>query len=89
MIFGVFAAWVQVSQGSETVSVAFRTGDGEFVRGGSVVAEQGCWSLLKGGIAANSSSTADVYFEVKGIQLSITSTSESLKSCKTRVLGIC
>ncbi|XP_039173977.1 endo-1,4-beta-xylanase 5-like isoform X2 [Eucalyptus grandis] len=70
-MFYAFSAWVQVSQGSETVSVAFRTGDGEFVRGGSVVAEQGCWSLLKGGIAANSSSTADVLFESKNISTEI------------------
>lgn len=65
---GTFAAWIQVSEGSETVSAVFGTGDGEFVPGGSVVAEHGCWSLLKGGIAANSSGLVDVLFEVKGIQ---------------------
>jgi len=66
---GDFAAWVQVSEGSETVSAVFGTGGGEFVPGGSVVAEHGCWSLLKGGIAANSSGLVDLLFEVKGIQL--------------------
>ncbi|KAK3420413.1 hypothetical protein EUGRSUZ_G01217 [Eucalyptus grandis] len=64
-MFYAFSAWVQASQGSETVAVVFRTRDGKFVRGGSVVAKQGCWSLLKGGIAANSSSPADVLFESK------------------------
>ncbi|XP_056163514.1 endo-1,4-beta-xylanase 5-like isoform X1 [Syzygium oleosum] len=63
--FYAFSAWIQVNEGSETVSVIFGTGDGEFVPGGSIVAEQGCWSLLKGGIAANSSSTVDVLFESK------------------------
>ncbi|XP_030550382.1 endo-1,4-beta-xylanase 5-like isoform X2 [Rhodamnia argentea] len=63
--FYAFSAWIQVNEGSETVSVVFRTGHGMFVPGGSIVAEQGCWSLLKGGIAANSSSTVDVLFESK------------------------
>ncbi|KAL3730250.1 hypothetical protein ACJRO7_027283 [Eucalyptus globulus] len=63
--FYAFSAWIQVNEGSETVSVVFGVGDGEFVPGGSIVAEQGCWSLLKGGVAANSSSTVDVLFESK------------------------
>ncbi|KAL3730264.1 hypothetical protein ACJRO7_027291 [Eucalyptus globulus] len=70
-MFYAFSAWVQVSQGSETVAVVFRTRDGKFVRGGSVVAKQGCWSLLKGGIAANSSSPADVLFESKNTSTEI------------------
>ncbi|KAL3730246.1 hypothetical protein ACJRO7_027279 [Eucalyptus globulus] len=63
--FYMFSAWVQVSEGSETVSAVFGTGGGEFVPGGSVVAEHGCWSLLKGGIAANSSGPVDLLFESK------------------------
>ncbi|XP_056163516.1 endo-1,4-beta-xylanase 5-like isoform X2 [Syzygium oleosum] len=70
-MFYAFSAWVQVSQGSEAVAVVFGTRDGEFVRGGSVVAEQGCWSLLKGGIAANSSSPVDVLFESKNTSTEI------------------
>ncbi|KAF8019915.1 hypothetical protein BT93_G0567 [Corymbia citriodora subsp. variegata] len=70
-MFYAFSAWVQVSQGSEMVSVIFRTRDGQFVHGGSVMAKQGCWSLLKGGIAANSSSLADVLFESKNTSTEI------------------
>jgi len=32
-----------------------------------VIAKHGCWSLLKGGIAANFSSPVEILFEVKHI----------------------
>ena len=59
-----FSAWIQISEGRETVSVLFKTTD-ELVRGGKVIAEHGCWSLLKGGIIANFSTHVEILFEVK------------------------
>jgi len=60
-----YSAWFQVSEGSDTVSVMFRTKESELVRGGQVIAKHGCWTLLKGGIAANFSSPVEILFEVK------------------------
>lgn len=60
-----FSAWVQISEGRETVSVVFKTTDGELVRGGEVIAEHGCWSLLKGGTVANFSAPVKILFQVK------------------------
>jgi len=48
-----FSAWVQISEGSETVDVIFKTTHGEWIRGGSVVAKHGCGSFLKGGMVAH------------------------------------
>jgi hypothetical protein len=59
-----FSAWVKIGEGRETVSVVFRTSDGELVHGGKVIAEHGCWSLLKGGIFANFSSSVEIGFQV-------------------------
>lgn len=60
-----YSAWFQVSEGSDTVSVLFKTKGSELVRGGQVIAKHGCWTLLKGGIVANFSSPAEILFEVK------------------------
>jgi len=54
-----------VSEGSDTVSVMFRAKGNELIRGGQVMAKHGCWTLLKGGITANFSSTVEILFEVK------------------------
>ena len=58
------SAWVQVSEGSETVAVVFRPAKGDAMRGGRVIAKSGCWSLLKGGMVANFSSPVEIFFEV-------------------------
>jgi len=59
-----FSAWVQISEGSETVDVIFKTTHGEWIRGGSVVAKHGCWSLLKGGMIAHLSGPVEIFFVV-------------------------
>lgn len=46
------------------MSVVVRTNRSELVRGGHVIAQHGCWTLLKGGIVANFSSSAEIIFEV-------------------------
>ena len=57
-------AWIQISEGSEVISVIFRSPSGEYLHGGTVIAEQGCWSMLKGGIVATFSGPVDLTFEV-------------------------
>ncbi|KAK3035724.1 hypothetical protein RJ639_033426 [Escallonia herrerae] len=66
-----FSAWVQISEGRETVAVVFKTSRGELVPGGRVIAKQGCWSLLKGGMVGNISSPVDMLFESKNTAIQI------------------
>lgn len=35
-----------------------------FSHAGAVVAQSGCWSMLKGGLTVDSSGPAEIYFEV-------------------------
>ncbi|CAN1285015.1 Endo-1,4-beta-xylanase 5 [Linum perenne] len=58
-----FSAWIQVSQGSVPVTATFKTSSNNgFVDAGAVVAESGCWSMLKGGLTVNVSGDAELYF---------------------------
>ncbi|KAF2294411.1 hypothetical protein GH714_010771 [Hevea brasiliensis] len=62
--------WVQVNRGRESVAVFLRTAAGELIRAGNVIARDGCWSFLKGGIFANFSGPAEILFEViRGINI--------------------
>ncbi|KAF2294410.1 hypothetical protein GH714_010754 [Hevea brasiliensis] len=67
----IFSAWVQVNRGRESVAVALRTAAGELIRAGNVIASDGCWSLLKGGIFANFSGPAEILFESKNTTVEI------------------
>lgn len=58
------AAWIQVSNGSAPVAAVFKTNGGVKKYAGSVIAEAGCWSMLKGGLTVEASSPAHLYFEV-------------------------
>ncbi|XP_050365849.1 endo-1,4-beta-xylanase 5-like [Argentina anserina] len=66
-----FSASVQVSEGSEVVAVVFKFPTGENIRAGDVIAAHGCWTLLKGGIVANFTSSVEILFESKNISLEI------------------
>lgn len=59
----VFPAWVQVNGGNAAVIALFKTSGG-FVHAGAVEAQSGCWSMLKGGLTAESTGAAKIYFEV-------------------------
>ncbi|CAN0881217.1 Endo-1,4-beta-xylanase 5 [Linum grandiflorum] len=60
-----FSAWIQIS-GEENVAVTagFETSNGVFIVAGRVIAEPGCWSMLKGGLTVNTSTSgiSDLYF---------------------------
>ncbi|OIW12854.1 hypothetical protein TanjilG_24787 [Lupinus angustifolius] len=75
----IVAPWFQISEGSEFVSVIFKTSGSELIRGGHVIAKHGCWSLLKGGIVANFSSQAEILFESKNTRVEIWADSISLQ----------
>ncbi|KAI4298569.1 hypothetical protein L6164_032114 [Bauhinia variegata] len=74
-----FSAWVQLSEGSETVSVIFKGDSSEVMHGGQVTAEHGCWTLLKGGIVANISSPVEILFESENTTVEIWADSVSLQ----------
>ncbi|OUZ99552.1 Glycoside hydrolase [Macleaya cordata] len=77
--FYAFSAWVQISEGNEAVSAMFKTEDGRLVHGGTVTAKPDCWSMLKGGIFVNISSSAELYFENKNAAAEIWVDSVSLQ----------
>ncbi|PRQ22776.1 putative RNA-directed DNA polymerase [Rosa chinensis] len=60
------SASVQVSEGSEIVAVVFKFPNREGIPRVYVIiviAQHGCWTLLKGGIVANFTSPVDIVFE--------------------------
>ncbi|KAJ8763521.1 hypothetical protein K2173_002404 [Erythroxylum novogranatense] len=75
-----FSAWVQVNEGSEDVSVVFRIDGKDLIRAGKVIARNGCWSFLKGGVTANYSSPVDVLFESKNMRTEVWIDSVSLQA---------
>lgn len=63
-----FLAWIQVNgddddDGDVLVRAVFKTGNG-LKYGGTALAKSNCWSMLKGGLTAEASGPADLYFEV-------------------------
>ncbi|XP_077215589.1 endo-1,4-beta-xylanase 5-like [Tasmannia lanceolata] len=73
-----FSAWVQISEGKAPVTAVFKT-DGGFRHAGAVIAESGCWSMLKGGLTVNISGPAELYFESKNTAVEIWVDSVSLQ----------
>ncbi|CAO2831469.1 unnamed protein product [Amaranthus hypochondriacus] len=67
-----FAAWIQLNEGREVISVRFRRPYGkEYLHGGTVIAKHGCWSMLKGGILANFSGPVHITFETKNTSVEV------------------
>ncbi|KAL2324284.1 hypothetical protein Fmac_023342 [Flemingia macrophylla] len=73
------SGWFQLSEGSDTVSVIFKSKGGEIVPGGHVIAKHGCWSLLKGGVVANFSSPFEILFKSKDSTVEIWADNVSLQ----------
>ncbi|XP_059650100.1 endo-1,4-beta-xylanase 5-like [Cornus florida] len=66
-----FSAWVQISEGNEIVAAKFRNSQKISMTVGSVIAQSGCWSMIKGGLTVNVTMPAELYFESQntGIEL--------------------
>ncbi|XP_019074438.2 endo-1,4-beta-xylanase 5-like, partial [Vitis vinifera] len=73
-----FSAWIQVSSGSAPVAAVLKTNAG-LKYAGAVVAESGCWSMLKGGLTVDASGPAQLYFESKNTSVEIWVDSISLQ----------
>lgn len=67
--FFFFLAWVQINEGKETVVAAFRNFDDQKMVVGSIIAQCGCWSMLKGGFSADQTMSFELYFEVHHISI--------------------
>ncbi|KAI3958914.1 hypothetical protein MKX01_023590 [Papaver californicum] len=65
-----FSAWIQVSEGEETVAAIFKTTDG-FTQAGATIGQSGCWSMLKGGLTVDSSGYAELYFQSNNTKVDI------------------
>lgn len=74
-----FSAWIQINRGSESVAAVLRTAAGEQIRVGKVIARDGCWSLIKGGVFANFSGPAVLLFQSKNTNVEIWIDSVSLQ----------
>ncbi|KAK4385525.1 Endo-1,4-beta-xylanase 5-like [Sesamum angolense] len=57
-----FSGWFQVSKGKAFIEAIFKTQTYE-VTAGFVAAQEGCWTMLKGGIVVNASGPAELYFK--------------------------
>jgi len=57
-----------VSEANVPVTAMVKTTEG-FKFGGAIFAEPNCWSMLKGGLTADATGAADLYFEVQFLWL--------------------
>ncbi|KAL5788072.1 hypothetical protein ACOSP7_005021 [Xanthoceras sorbifolium] len=73
-----FSAWLQLSEGKFPVTAIFKTSNG-IRHAGSVIAESGCWSMLKGGLTVNASGPVEIYFESNNTSVEIWVDSVSLQ----------
>lgn len=72
------SAWIQVSKGNDPVTAVVKTSKG-FKPAGAIVPESNCWSMLKGGLTADTSGAAELYFESKNTSVEIWIDSISLQ----------
>ncbi|XP_073128151.1 endo-1,4-beta-xylanase 5-like [Henckelia pumila] len=73
-----FSAWLQVSHGEAHIAAMFQTKD-SYETTGWVIARNGCWSMLKGGLVVNASGPADLYFQSDNAEVDIWADSISLQ----------
>ncbi|XP_059650101.1 endo-1,4-beta-xylanase 4-like [Cornus florida] len=66
-----FSAWVQISEGNEIVVAQFKNSQNRSMIVGTVIAQSGCWSMLKGGLTVNVTMPAELYFESKNTSIEL------------------
>ncbi|RHN44785.1 putative endo-1,4-beta-xylanase [Medicago truncatula] len=64
------SAWIQVSEETVPVTAVVKTTKG-FKFGGAIFAEPNCWSMLKGGLIADTTGVAELYFESNNTSVEI------------------
>ncbi|XP_073120301.1 endo-1,4-beta-xylanase 5-like [Henckelia pumila] len=73
-----FSAWLQVSDGEAHIAAMFQTKD-SYETAGWVIARNGCWSMLKGGLVVKASGPAHLYFQSDNAEVDIWADSISLQ----------
>ncbi|KAL3634686.1 hypothetical protein CASFOL_021740 [Castilleja foliolosa] len=73
-----FSAWLQLSHGNEEVTAILKTKTSNEIAG-RIMAQNGCWSMLKGGFVANASEPAQLVFESHNTEVDIWADSISLQ----------
>ncbi|GAU32563.1 hypothetical protein TSUD_218210 [Trifolium subterraneum] len=58
------SAWIQVSETNVPITAVVKTTKG-YKFGGAIYAEPNCWSMLKGGLIAETTEVAELYFEAR------------------------
>lgn len=58
------SAWLQLSKGTGDIRAVLVTPDGKFNTAGVIVAQSGCWTMLKGGATSFAAGKGDLFFEV-------------------------
>ncbi|KAK7258048.1 hypothetical protein RIF29_32447 [Crotalaria pallida] len=72
------SAWIQVTGSNVLVTAIVKTSKG-FNLAGAILAESNCWSMLKGGLTADTSEPAELYFESNNTSVDIWIDSVSLQ----------
>lgn len=75
-----FSAWVQINRGKEMVVAAYKNSRNQTITVGSVLAQSGCWSLLKGGISVDITTSVDLYFQGNNTSIELWVDNVSLQS---------
>ncbi|XP_075499812.1 endo-1,4-beta-xylanase 5-like [Primulina tabacum] len=74
----VISAWIQVSEGPTLVAAVIKNDDHDDAVGW-VMAETGCWSMLKGGVNVKDTASYELYFPSNSTQVDIWVDSVSLQ----------
>ncbi|KAL0365173.1 UNVERIFIED_CONTAM: Endo-1,4-beta-xylanase 5-like [Sesamum angustifolium] len=74
-----FSAWLRLDEGKEIVSAYLRIPNGQNRIVGSVIAESGCWSMLKGGFSVDENGKARLFFACRNTRVELWIDSVSLK----------
>ncbi|KAG8073901.1 hypothetical protein GUJ93_ZPchr0006g43585 [Zizania palustris] len=57
------SAWLQLSKGTGDIRAVLVTPDGKFNTAGVIVAQSGCWTMLKGGATSYAAGKGELFFE--------------------------
>jgi len=60
----VLPVWLKFSKGTGDITAIIVTPDGKFNTAGAIVAQSGCWTLLKGGATSLAEGKGDLFFQV-------------------------
>uniref|UniRef100_M1AXY6 Endo-1,4-beta-xylanase C n=1 Tax=Solanum tuberosum TaxID=4113 RepID=M1AXY6_SOLTU len=79
-LYYAFSAWVQLSEGSDTVvAMIYNSAQKTVIIVGSVIAKSGCWSMIKGGLTVDHNAPSVLHFQSNNTKSELRVDSVSLK----------